>query len=97
MSRDPFQPPARHAKPRHALTAALEILAGMAVIAAVAVGITLANRPASPVTSRFGATVAHATTHAAGGFTPRLAPITRGHGSRDGSGQYSATRGMFRR
>ena len=97
MSRDPFQPPARHARPRHALTMAFEILAAMVVIAAVAVGMTLANRPASPVTSRFGATVAHAATHAAGRFTPRLAPITHGDGSRDVHGQYSAVRGTFRR
>ena len=95
MERNPLGLNGRHRK-RHALTTALEIVAAMAVIAAVAVGMTLANRPASPVTSRFGATVAHAATHAAGGFTPRLAPITRGHTSRDGSGQYSATRGAFR-
>ena len=97
LQSDPIKPPARHATPRHTLTTALEILAAMAVIAAVAVGMTLANRPASPVTSRFGATVAHAATHAAGRFTPSLAPLTHGHRSRDVHGQYSATRGMSRR
>ena len=97
LQSDPFKPPARHAAPRHALTTALEILAAMGVIAAVAVGMTLASRPASPVTSRFGATVAHAATHAAGRFTPSPAPMTYRRTPRDGSGQYSATRGTFRR
>jgi crotonobetainyl-CoA:carnitine CoA-transferase CaiB-like acyl-CoA transferase len=80
MSRDPFQPPARHAKRSHTVR---RILAGLAAGGILAGAALLATQAAHAATrTELGATVTRAAQIATQRITPSPAPMTPAHGSR---------------
>jgi hypothetical protein len=92
LTRDPFQPPAKHAKPRRTGRLAL---AAVGAAVAMAGGITMAATHAHAATSPLGATVTHAAENAAARFTPSPAPIIRAHGSRAADGRVCRALAVF--
>lgn len=93
--RDPFRTPARHRKPRPAVTGALELITSAAVIAAVFLVLATVSRPAGHA-DRFPGMVARAATHAAQTFTPARPPLTSGKARKRGTGHYRVAYGTSR-
>ena len=90
LARDPFKPPARHARPRR--TPRRAMIGASAAIAAAGVLVLAghahaATRPASDL----GGIVAHAATGAASGFTPSPGPMIPARVSQTAHGPLGAS------